>query len=299
MTKHYINRYLLRILGILCLMLSLGIKQSSYAQDTEQEQLAKIRTFKKEYIATVLLPSWGDIDLSAEHLDGVMEAYFSAVNNPSRNEYEAAHVTIAIKTMKGVMNFLSSNEELELCMSTFKKALRSPAAYNPNPYDMTTQESEFLGADHAMILLGVYLLDYLDSGIDISNGERLYGIVKWGINIPKFINDFEQRYGASISKQEFDKQYAYASGVFAHDLIKYLQARGIAISPQDLREAYRKLRPLVDNPIAWEHYSASIEPKIGDDEAYRCIRRLKGFVQQTKQNYQRNVATPLGIKLPE
>lgn len=65
MTKYYINRYLLRILGLLCLMLSLGIKQSSYAQDTEQEQLAKIRTFKKEYIASALTvsilapPSWG------------------------------------------------------------------------------------------------------------------------------------------------------------------------------------------------------------------------------------------------
>lgn len=219
-----------------------------------------------------------------------MEAFFSAVNNPSRNEYEAAHVALAINSIE-----IFEVPDMKLCLNTFKKALRSPAAYSPNPYDETTQKSEYLGVDMIWWVLPLIEQEYL---YGIIQPMQFYGIVKWGINIPKFINDFEQRYGKSISTQEVMKQYAYATGVFIHDLLKYLQARGIAISPQDLRDAYRKYSTFT-SVHTWDEYYASIKPKIDDDEAHSCIWKLKGFVQQTKQNYRRNVAIPLGIKLPD
>lgn len=296
MIIHYIHRYLLRTLGMLCLMLSLGTGQRGYAQNTEQEQLAKLRTFKKEFIAFALLSEFANesAGFSEKEIDMAMEVFFSAATNPSRNDYEKAVVTLAVTEM----DYVTSNlPDKQLCLMTYKKALRSPTTYSSNPYDLMTQESEYRGAEYAMDYLGFKLLFYR-----IVRSHRIsrkiapfYGMAKWGINVPRFINDFEQRYGQSISELEKYKQFGYTVGVFAHDLMRYFQSKGIAIAPRDMRVVYAKLRPIWYDDEALKTYFNSIKPNLDKEEAFNLVLKPEGFVQQVEQSYRRNVATPLGI----
>lgn len=294
MTNHYINRYLLRTLGILCLMLSLGIGQRGYAQSTEQEQLAKLRTFKKEFIALALSPRlWGS-DVETELRDKAMEAFFSAVSNPEPSEYEAAYATCITS---GWQYRADEVPDKQLYLDTFKKALRNPSAYPSDKYDAMTQESEYRAVKLAWFFLGEDVLGYrtIRDAHDVSS---CYGIAKWGINVSKTLSRFEQMYAQPISEESVMIAHFYMHGVWAHDLMQYLQSKGIAITLQELREVYAKVSSMSNDDEAMTAYFNNIKPNINKEEAFYLVLKPEGFVQHIEQSYRRNVAIPLGIKLP-
>lgn len=297
MTIHYINRYLLRTLGVLCLMLALGTGQRSYAQNKEQEQLAKLRTFKKEFIAFALLPhSLLKSGASSETL----KDFFLALDNPIKAKYEEAHLIYWIGVVQSIVE---ERSDKQLFLNTFKEVLRSPSKAAIYDIDQmkANNEDTYLGCMLAMAVLHRDILN--DEELDRVKGEVILGLglSKWGINIELFLSLFEQRYTTKLSEEEIGSALGYMYGVFAHDNIKYLRAKGIGISPHDLRQAFDQMRSF-DTLIEGQFWIKQIMPDIGArnnrTEAFILPVHLDGFMSQIRKNYRRNVAIPLGIPLP-